>query len=65
MHIVFDGMPLEVPGNATLASLVARDGTAGIIAVAVNGQLVARSAWPTTYLERDDHVEVIRALGPG
>jgi sulfur carrier protein len=35
------------------------------IAVAVNGALVPRAAWPTTGLQAGDRVEIVHALAGG
>ncbi len=41
-----------------------RRGAAGL-AVALNGEVVARSAWPHTVLSENDRVEVLAARGGG
>jgi sulfur carrier protein len=57
--------PLEV---ATLAALLAEKavdtGQRGI-AVAVNGSIVPRAAWPQTTLRPGDNVEIVRARQGG
>ncbi len=52
---------------ATVADLVERAGlgTAKGIAVAVNGTVVRRGAWPETRLAPGDAVELIRAMQGG
>ncbi len=67
MNIRVNGQdePLEV---ATLAALLAEKavdtGQRGI-AVAVNGSIVPRAAWPQTMLRAGDNVEIVRARQGG
>jgi len=67
MNIRVNGQdePLEV---ATLAALLAEKavdtGQRGI-AVAVNGSIVPRAAWPQTTLRPGDSVEIVRARQGG
>jgi sulfur carrier protein len=70
---VADGLAVQVNGErrriaagATVADLVAEwcpspDG----IAVALNREVVPRSAWPSTGLAHDDHVEIVSAAAGG
>lgn len=51
---------------ATVAELVeARALKAAGVAVALNGRVVARAAWPTTPLADGDSVEIVRAMQGG
>ncbi len=67
MNIRVNGQdePLEF---ATLAALLAEKavdtGQRGI-AVAVNGSIVPRAAWPQTMLRAGDNVEIVRARQGG
>ena len=58
----------DQPLAATIADLAQRLGitpeTKGV-AVALNGAVVPRAAWPATVLKAGDAVEVIRALQGG
>jgi len=52
----------------TLAALVeskAIDGSARGVAVALNGAVVPRAAWPSTSLKAGDEVEIVRVLQGG
>ncbi|TWT13997.1 sulfur carrier protein ThiS [Reyranella sp. CPCC 100927] len=54
--------------HATVADLVAGKGVEPQgrgVAVAVNGQIVPRTAWPDTRLAPGDAVEIVRALKGG
>jgi sulfur carrier protein len=51
---------------ATVAELVeARALNAAGVAVAINGRVVPRAAWPTTPLAEGDTVEIVRAMQGG
>jgi sulfur carrier protein len=66
--VIVNGQPAEVDPGQTVAGLLARlghpPGGPGI-AVALNGEVVPRSAWPTTGLDPDDRVEVLGASQGG
>jgi sulfur carrier protein len=67
MNLIVNGAPSEVPAETTVAALVkslGRDPGKGI-AVAVNGEVVARGSWEETTLAEDDRVEVLTAIGGG
>lgn len=50
----------------TIRALMEVRGLAGEgLAVALNEQLVPKSAWTTTILHPDDQVEIVRAIGGG
>jgi len=58
----------EPLGVATLAALLedkAVDTGQRGIAVALNGAIVPRAAWPQTQLRAGDNVEIVRALRGG
>jgi sulfur carrier protein len=58
----------EVLAASTLAALLeekAVDVAQRGIAVALNGEVVSRSAWPTTPLRPGDKVEIVRARQGG
>jgi len=67
MTVFVNGEERSLRDGATVADVVAtmgRDGGRGI-AVAVNGEVVARSQWPGTELTENDRVEVLEAIGGG
>jgi sulfur carrier protein len=66
LSVLLNGAPRDLPGGATVADAVGaltthRRG----VAVAVNGEVVPRSAWPTTALAPGDRVEVLTAAQGG
>ncbi|MCX7220620.1 MAG: sulfur carrier protein ThiS [Burkholderiales bacterium] len=64
--IVLNGDAYECAKEQTLAQLISAlqlDGQA--IAVAVNRNIVARSAWIDQILQMQDKVDVVRAIGGG
>ena len=68
MTVIVNGQPAEVDPGQTVAELLERLGhPAGGpgIAVARNGEVVPRSAWPTTALDDNDHLEVLGASQGG
>lgn len=68
MRVVLNGEPHEAPEGATVAELVA---AAGIepdrpgIAVALNGEVVPRSAWAATPVVEGARIEVLQAVAGG
>ena len=68
MTVLVNGQPAEVDPGQTVAGLLARlghpPGGPGI-AVALNGEVVPRSSWPTTGLDAGDRVEVLGASQGG
>jgi sulfur carrier protein len=67
MTVFVNGDRRSLQDDATVADVVAtlgRDGGRGL-AVAVNGEVVARSEWPDTRLTENDRVEVLEAIGGG
>jgi sulfur carrier protein len=68
MRVTINGKPQEVPAGATVRSLV--DSLSGApegrgVAVALEGEVVPRTAWPTTSLVEGAHVEVVVAVQGG
>jgi sulfur carrier protein len=66
--VIVNGQPAQVEAGQTVAGLLAHlghpSGGPGI-AVAVNGEVVPRSAWTTTALGDNDRVEVLGASQGG
>jgi sulfur carrier protein len=66
--VIVNGRPAQVEAGQTVAGLLAAlghpPGGPGI-AVARNGEVVPRSAWPTTTLDDDDRLEVLGASQGG
>jgi sulfur carrier protein len=68
MTVIVNGRPAQVEAGQTVAGLLAALGHAPGgpgIAVARNGEVVPRSAWPTTTLDDDDRLEVLGASQGG
>ncbi|MDY7539224.1 sulfur carrier protein ThiS [Undibacterium sp. RTI2.1] len=64
--IVLNGEPYQFDRAQTLAGLIETLNLSGqAIAVAVNRQIVARSHWSSYYLQAQDQVDVVRAIGGG
>jgi sulfur carrier protein len=68
ISVELNGNPTELEGGATVADAV--DATTGSgehrgVAVAVDGEVVPRSAWEATTLEEGQQVEVLRASQGG
>jgi sulfur carrier protein len=66
--VIVNGQPAQVEAGQTVAGLLADLGHAPGgpgIAVARNGEVVPRSAWPTTTLDDDDRLEVLGASQGG
>lgn len=68
MNLSVNGSPAPLPSPSTVAALVAAmtdtGGSKGI-AVALNGEVVPRSAWDATDLRPGDRVEVLTAAQGG
>jgi sulfur carrier protein len=66
--VIVNGRPAEVDPGQTVTGLLAHlghpPGGPGI-AVALNGEVVPRSAWPTTALGDNDRLEVLGASQGG
>ena len=66
MDIQLNGEPREIPGQATLATLLEHEGLAERrVAVEVNGEIVPRGRHATHVLQPGDTVEIVHALGGG
>ncbi len=68
MTIELNGKPLQLSDRATVAEAVDRAGAAAErrgIAVAVDGEVVPRSAWHSTELSDGQQVEVVGAIQGG
>jgi sulfur carrier protein len=66
VKVTINGEPREIPAGTSLAQLIRQvtDQQTGI-AVAVNGEVVPRRAWPATALADGDQVEVVTAVQGG
>jgi sulfur carrier protein len=66
VKVTVNGEAQVVEDGTTVAGLAAAvlDRPRGV-AVAVNGEVVPRSAWPTTPLRADDNIEVVTARQGG
>lgn len=68
MTVVVNGQPREVSAGVTvnrLLEVLGHDPSGAGIAVAVNGEVVPRGAWPTTALGERDRIEVLGAVQGG
>ncbi|HSZ40233.1 MAG TPA: sulfur carrier protein ThiS [Trebonia sp.] len=66
MKVLANGEPHAVPAGTTVADLVAAlTGQQTGIAVALNGEVVPRRAWPARTLGEGDQVEVVTAVQGG
>jgi sulfur carrier protein len=68
MDVELNGRVTELPEVATVADAVAATGTAPDgrgIAVAVDGEVVPRTDWPSVRLADGQSVEVVRAVQGG
>jgi sulfur carrier protein len=66
MNIVVNGRAFELADSATAAAAVQLLTSAPSgVAVAVNGQVLRRSAWDSTPLADGDQVEVLTAVQGG
>ncbi len=63
MNVTVNGCPAELVDGLSVAALVAeRAPDHRRVAVAVNADVVPRSAWPSTLLHQGDTVELLRAV---
>jgi sulfur carrier protein len=61
-----NGEPVRVPAPCTVASLLARLGLAGRrVAVAIEREVIPRSAFDQHQLAAGDRVEILEAVGGG
>lgn len=66
MQVTVNGVPADVDEGVTLTGLVrARIDERRPVAVALNGDVVPRSAWDETRLEPGDSVEVLAPVAGG
>jgi len=66
MDVTVNGAPSQLDDATTVAQLVAtRAEEHRRVAVALNGDVVPRSAWGTTSLQAGDAVEVLVAVAGG
>jgi sulfur carrier protein len=68
MNALVNGTPHAVEQGTTVADLIAalgHDPGGRGIAAALNGEVVARKAWPTTPVSDGDRVEILTAIGGG
>jgi sulfur carrier protein len=66
MMLTVNGDPRDLPAGTTLAVLVTQlVPSAQGVAVAVNGEVVPRRAWPDTRLADGSVVEVVTAVQGG
>jgi sulfur carrier protein len=68
MTIELNGEAIELDDAATVAAVVERAGAGGDrrgVAVAVDGEVVPRSAWDSTELVEGQRVEVVGAIQGG
>lgn len=66
MELTVNGVGRQLPGEVTVAALVAQlTGENRGVAVAVNGEVVPRSGWPARTLRDGDRVEVLTAAQGG
>jgi sulfur carrier protein len=66
MDVVVNGERRQVADGACLAAAVSLVTSAGTgVAAAVNGDVVRRAAWESTWLTAGDEVEVVTAVQGG
>ena len=68
MRVELNGQPVELADGATVADAVAASGTEPQrrgIAVALDGEVVPRSAWEETPLADGQQLEVLQAVQGG
>jgi sulfur carrier protein len=68
VNVVVNGEPRQLPGGATVAGVIemldVAPGARGV-AVAVDGEVIARSRWTATELREGSVVEVLAAIQGG
>ena len=67
MNVVVNGDARPTEPGTTVGDIVRGLGTGSElgVAVALNGEVVAKSAWDGTTLNEGDRIEVLRAIGGG
>jgi len=64
--IALNGKATEIRGSATVSALIeSLNISPKQVAVAVNGEVIARDSWPGAVLLESDVVEIVRAVGGG
>lgn len=64
--MTINGEKKEVSGNILLSELLLQEGfEAGRIAVELNGEIVPKSSYGTTYISEADKLEVVSFVGGG
>jgi thiamine biosynthesis protein ThiS len=66
MNITLNGKPHELEGERNVVALLqSLNVKAEQVAVALNGEVVRKRAWPQTEIRSGDTVEIVRAVGGG
>ena len=66
MNITLNGKPHQLEGDRSIVALLqSLNVKAEHVAVALNGEVVRKCAWPQTEIRSGDTVEVVRAVGGG
>jgi sulfur carrier protein len=66
MNITLNGKPHELEGERSIVALLqSLSVKAEQVAVALNGEVVRKRAWPQTEIRSGDIVEIVRAVGGG
>ncbi len=66
MNITLNGRPHELEGERSIVALLqSLNVKAEQVAVALNGEVVRKRAWPQTKIRSGDTVEIVRAVGGG
>jgi sulfur carrier protein len=66
--VTVNGQPRDLPAGASVAEVVSElvgAPDARGVAVALNGEVIPRTAWPTTQVAPGDQVEVLTATQGG
>jgi sulfur carrier protein len=68
MSAIVNGSPRPVAAATTIADLIVElghDPAGRGLAVALNGEVTPRAAWPQTVVADGDRVEILSAIGGG
>ena len=66
MNITLNGKQHELEGERNVVALLqSLNVKAEQVAVALNGEVVRKRAWPQTEIRSGDTVEIVRAVGGG
>lgn len=66
VHVTVNGEHREVPGGTTVGEAVDAFGRGRRgVAVAINGEVVPRSAWDATPVREGDRIEILNAAQGG